>query len=97
MPSANTRHRASLRPVLFLAGLWFVWCSVACCCCFLFGASRKEAQYYPKSSHNRPRIDKKGFENHVLRVIGAPWGMPWAPFGTGGAQGERRHRKGTKK
>jgi len=76
MPSANTRHRASLRPVLFPAGLWFVWCCVACCCCFLFGACGKESQYDPESSKNRPKMDTKRIENYVLRVIGAPGGCP---------------------
>ena len=86
MPSANTRHRASLRPVLFPAGFWFVWYCVAVCCCFLLGASRKQPQYDPESAQNRPRIKKKGLENHVLRVSGVPWGIPWGHFGTGGAK-----------
>ena len=71
-------------------------CGVACCCCFVFGASRKDPQYDPKPSQNRPKINKKEVENHVLRVIGAPWGVPWAHFGTGGPKvsaGTEKERK----
>ena len=60
MPAANNRHRASLKPMLFPAGLWFVWCCVALCCCFWLGAARKQPQYDPELSKNRPKIDKKG-------------------------------------
>ena len=63
MPAANNRHRASFRPMLFPAALWFVWCCVAICCCFLFGASRKDPQYDPESSKNRHIIDEKEVEN----------------------------------
>ena len=84
MPSANNRHRASLKPMLFPAGLWFVWCCVGLCCCFLFGASRKERQHDPESSKNQTKSDTKGVEHHVSRVSGAPWGGPGPILGPGG-------------
>ena len=52
--------------------------------CVLRIVSRKEPQYDPKSSKNRPRINKKGVENIVLRGIGAPWEVPWGHFGPRG-------------
>ena len=98
MPSANTRHRATFGLVLCLAGLYFCSVRVVLCCFFVvLGVPRNEPRYDPAACNIRSRSDKKGVENRVFGGLGAPWGAPWGHFGPREAQGERRHRKGTKK
>ena len=58
MPSANTRHRASLRPVLFPAGLWFVWCCVALVA--VFGSELPESN--PNMTPSCPKITGKSIK-----------------------------------